>query len=61
ILARANSANAGGLRPRPTAFFIPVFEMGQLAADMVIDAIEKPEKPPQRVLLPFTFSAGNTT
>lgn len=61
ILARANSANAGGLRPHPTAFFIPVFEMGQLAADMVIDSIEKPERPPQRVLLPFTFSAGNTT
>ena len=60
ILARANSANAGGLRPRPTAFFIPTFEMGQLAADMLIDSIELPEQKPRRILLPFTFFQGTT-
>ena len=61
ILTRANSANAGGLRPRPTAFFIPTFEMGRLAADMLILSIEKPEQERQRVLLPFTFAEGRTT
>ncbi|MDE1177905.1 MAG: LacI family DNA-binding transcriptional regulator [Edaphobacter sp.] len=60
ILARANSANAGGLRPRPSAFFIPTFEMGQLAADMLIDSIEKPAQPRRRILLPFTLSEGKT-
>lgn len=60
ILARANSANAGGLRPRPTAFFIPTFEMGQLAADILIDSIEKPDQKRRRLLLPFTFSEGKT-
>lgn len=60
ILARANSANAGGLRPRPTAFFIPTFEMGQRAADMLIDSIEKPDQQRHRILLPFTFMEGKT-
>jgi len=61
ILTRANSANAGGLRPRPTAFFVPTFEMGRLAADMLIHSIERPEQERQRVLLPFTFAEGRTT
>lgn len=60
ILARANSVNAGGLRPRPTAFFIPTFEMGKLAADMLINSIENPDQERQRVLLPFTFAEGRT-
>lgn len=61
ILTRANSANAGGLRPRPTAFFVPTFEMGRLAADVLINSIETPEQERQRVLLPFTFAEGRTT
>jgi LacI family transcriptional regulator len=61
ILARANTLGGGGLRPRPTAFHIPTFEMGKLAADMLIDSIERPTQTRQRVLLPFTFTEGQTT
>jgi LacI family transcriptional regulator len=61
ILARVNTSGHGGLRPRPTAFHIPTFDMGRLAADMLIDSIEKPTQTRQRVLLPFTFSEGQTT
>jgi LacI family transcriptional regulator len=61
ILARANASGSGGLRPRPTAFHIPTFDMGRLAADMLIDAIERPTQTRQRVLLPFTFTEGQTT
>lgn len=61
ILARASEANVGGLRPRPTAFFIPTFRMGEVAAEMLIDSIEKPGQERHRVLLPFTFSPGRTT
>lgn len=61
IVARANSSSAGGLRPRPTAFYIPTFEMGELAADILIDALESPVQPPRRVLLPFQFSEGKTS
>jgi LacI family transcriptional regulator len=34
--------------------------MGQLAADMLIDSIEKPGQQRRRILLPFTFSEGKT-
>jgi LacI family transcriptional regulator len=61
ILARANASGGGGLRPRPTAFHIPTFEMGRLAADMLIDSIERPTQTRQRMLLPFTFTKGQTT
>jgi LacI family transcriptional regulator len=61
IVARANSASASGLRPRPTAFYIPTFEIGELAADILIDALEKPVQPPKRILLPFKFTEGKTT
>jgi LacI family transcriptional regulator len=60
VLGRGNMGLISMLRPRPTAFYIPTFEMGKLAADMLIDSIEKPEQKKRRVLLPFTFYAGHT-
>lgn len=60
ILARTNSASASNLRPRPTALYLPTYEMGQLAADMLIDTIERPETKRRRLLLPFSFAEGKT-
>jgi DNA-binding LacI/PurR family transcriptional regulator len=34
--------------------------MGELAAEMLIDTIEKPKVKPQRVLLPFELVPGTT-
>jgi len=61
VLGRANLGLLSVLRPRPTGFCIPTFEMGQLAAEMLIDSIEKPGGPRKRVLLPFTLLEGKTT
>jgi len=60
VLGRGNVGLMSLLRPRPTAFYIPTFEMGALAADMLIDTIEKPTETRQRILLPFTFQPGQT-
>ena len=60
VLGRGNSGLMSLLRPRPTAFYIPTFEMGELAAEMLIDSIEKPGGKRQRVLLPFKLHAGQT-
>jgi DNA-binding LacI/PurR family transcriptional regulator len=34
--------------------------MGELAAQMLIDEIEKPRVKPQRILLPFELAPGTT-
>ena len=60
VLGRGNAGLVSMLRPRPTAFYIPTFEMGELAAEMLIDSIEKPEQKRQRVLLPFKLHPGQT-
>lgn len=60
VLARGNAGLISFLRPRPTAFYIPTFEMGELAAEMLIDSIEKPTKDRHRVLLPFKLHVGQT-
>ena len=60
VLGRGNAGLMSLLRPRPTAFYIPTFEMGELAAEMLIDSIEKPEGKRQRVLLPFKLHSGQT-
>lgn len=60
VLARGNSGSGDHLRPRPTMFAIPTFSMGELAADMLIDSIEKPAAKTRRVLLPYEFIAGVT-
>jgi LacI family transcriptional regulator len=60
VLGRGNAGLMSLLRPRPTAFYIPTFEMGELAAEMLIDSIEKPEQKRQRVLLPFKLHPGDT-
>lgn len=61
VLGRGVSGLMDLLRPRPTAFYIPTFEMGKLAAEMLIDSIEKPEQKRRRVLLPFELHPGQTT
>ena len=60
VIGRGDASFNSLLRPRPTAFYLPTFEMGELGAGMLIDLIEKPEQKPQRVLLPFKLHAGNT-
>jgi LacI family transcriptional regulator len=61
ILARGNADFMALLRPRPTAFALPTFQMGEIAAERLIDSIEKPDHKRERVLLPFQFLAGQTT
>jgi LacI family transcriptional regulator len=60
VLGRGNAGLISLLRPRPTAFYIPTFEMGELAAEMLIDSIEEPTGNRQRVLLPFKLHVGQT-
>jgi LacI family transcriptional regulator len=60
VLGRGNAGLMSLLRPRPTAFYIPTFEMGELAAEMLIDSIEQPTEMRQRVLLPFKLHPGQT-
>lgn len=60
VLGRGNAGLMSLLRPRPTAFYIPTFEMGELAAEMLIDSIEKPTVSRHRVLLPFKLHLGQT-
>jgi LacI family transcriptional regulator len=60
VLARGNVGSGDRLRPRPTSLVIPTFRMGELAAEMLIDEIEKPHGKPQRVLLPFELAPGTT-
>jgi DNA-binding LacI/PurR family transcriptional regulator len=59
-LARGNVGLGDRLRPRPTSLVIPTFRMGELAAEMLIDEIEKPNGKSQRVLLPFELAPGTT-
>jgi DNA-binding LacI/PurR family transcriptional regulator len=60
VLARRNIGIEDHIRPRPTSIVIPTFKMGELAAELLIDAIEKPNHKPQRVLLPFELIEGST-
>lgn len=60
VLGRGNASSADHLRPRPTSLAIPTFRMGELAADLLIDSIEKPGTVPQRVLLPYELIPGTT-
>jgi LacI family transcriptional regulator len=60
VLGRGNIGSGDRLRPRPTSLVIPTFRMGELAADMLIDEIEKPHAKPQRILLPFEMAPGTT-
>ena len=61
ILARGNADFMSLLRPRPTGFAIPTFQMGEVAASRLIDSIEKPDHQRARVLLPSQFLPGQTT
>jgi LacI family transcriptional regulator len=60
VLARRNIGIEDHIRPRPTSIVIPTFKMGELAAELLIDTIEKPNHRPQRVLLPFELLEGST-
>jgi LacI family transcriptional regulator len=60
VLGRANGGSGDHLRPRPTSLVIPTFRMGELAAELLIDSIEKPVTVPQRVLLPYELIPGTT-
>jgi len=61
ILARGNAGFISMLRPQPTAFAIPTFQMGEVAAARLIDSIENPSHRRTRILLPFQFMPGQTT
>jgi DNA-binding LacI/PurR family transcriptional regulator len=60
VLARRNIGIEDHIRPRPTSIVIPTFQMGQLAAELLINTIEDPDCLPQRVMLPFQLIEGMT-
>ena len=60
VVGRGNAELLSLLRPQPAAFYLPTFEMGELAAEMLIECIEKPDTKSQRILLPFKFFDGET-
>ncbi len=60
VLARRNIGIEDHIRPRPTSFVIPTFQMGQLAAELLIDTIETPGCEPRRITLPFELVEGTT-
>lgn len=60
ILGRGNAGFGEHLRPKPTYISLPTFQLGELAADLLIDAIEQPDKEPRQVLLPFELIEGTT-
>ena len=60
VLGRGNAGFGDHLRPRPTYIALPTFQMGELAADLLIDTIEKTNAEPRQELLPFKFIQGVT-
>lgn len=60
VLARRNSGIDDHMRPRPTSIVIPTFQIGELAADLLIDTIENPKHEPRRIMLPFELVEGAT-
>ena len=60
VLARRNIGIEDHIRPRPTSIVIPTFQMGQLAAELLIDTIENPACEPRRIMLPFELIEGTT-
>jgi LacI family transcriptional regulator len=60
VLARRNVGIEDHIRPRPTSIVIPTFQMGQLAAEFLIDTVENPDCKPQRIMLPFELLEGST-
>lgn len=60
VLSRCNSVSIDHLRPKPTTIGIPTFRMGELAADLLIDSIERPDTRPQQILLPYELIPGTT-
>jgi DNA-binding LacI/PurR family transcriptional regulator len=60
VLARRNIAVEDHIRPRPTSIVIPTFQMGELAAELLIDTVENRASKPRRIILPFELIAGST-
>lgn len=60
VFARRNIGIEDHIRPKPTSIVTPTFELGQLAAELLIDTIEDPECKPRRILLPFELHEGAT-
>lgn len=60
VFARRNIGIEDHIRPKPTSIVIPTFQMGQLAAELLIDTIEDPDCKPRRILLPFELHEGTT-
>lgn len=61
VLARRNIGVEDHIRPKPTAIVIPTFRIGEMAADLLIDTVEKPDCEPRKILLPFELIEGITT
>jgi DNA-binding LacI/PurR family transcriptional regulator len=61
VLARRNIGIEDHIRPRPTSIVIPTFQMGQIAAELLINTIEDPDCEPRTVMLPFELIEGTTT
>jgi DNA-binding LacI/PurR family transcriptional regulator len=60
VLARRNIGIEDHVRPRPTSIVIPTFQMGQVAAELLINTFEAPNCEPRRVMLPFELIEGTT-
>jgi LacI family transcriptional regulator len=60
VLARRNIGIEDHIRPRPTSIVIPTFQMGQIAAELLINTIEDPDCEPRTVMLPFELIEGTT-
>jgi DNA-binding LacI/PurR family transcriptional regulator len=60
VFARRNIGFEDHIRPKPTSIVIPTFQIGQLAAELLIDTIENPDCKPRRILLPYELHEGTT-
>jgi DNA-binding LacI/PurR family transcriptional regulator len=60
VLARRNIGIEDHVRPRPTSIAIPTFQMGQYAAELLIDSIEDPNRKPRRMMVPIELIEGTT-
>ena len=60
VLARRNIGIEDHLRPRPTSISVPSFQMGQQAADLLIDTIENSRCEPRRMIMPVELIEGTT-
>ena len=55
VLGRGDLPYAAYLHPPLSTLTVPIFEIGRLAAQLLIDSLKDRERPPQQILLPSTL------